>query len=106
MQHLLVQIYLQYILFISAVAFCEKSISMPAMMTLVDIQEQLEQIDAQIIKLLEERMHICAGQRLSGDEEAEILSLWLEEAADKGLDEGKMEKIGKFVIAMSRGESE
>lgn len=84
----------------------KNSSSIPPMMTLVDIQEQLEQIDAQIIKLLEERMHICAGQNLSGDEETEILSLWLEEAADKGLDEAKMEKIGKFVIAMSRGDKE
>ena len=76
------------------------------MMTLVDIKEQLEQIDQQIINLLEERMHICAGQSLDADEEAEILSLWLEEAAEKGLDDGKMEKIGKFVIAMSRENGE
>lgn len=76
------------------------------MMTLTDIQEQLELIDHQIIKLLEERVHVCAGQTLSTDEEIEILSLWLEEAADKGLDDDKIEKIGKLVIAISRGEKE
>ena len=73
------------------------------MMTLTDIQEQLEQIDQQIIKLLEERVRMCDSQNLSSDEELEILSLWLEEAAEKGLDEGKMDKIGKLVITMSRG---
>lgn len=76
------------------------------MMTLVDIQEQLEKVDAQIITLLEERMHICEGHSLDADEEVELLSVWLEEAADKGLDEAKMEKIGKFVIAMCRGSVE
>ena len=75
-------------------------------MTLVDIKEQLESIDQQIINLLEERMHLCAGQSLGSDEEVEILSLWLEEAAEKGLDDAKMEKIAKFVIAMSRDTSE
>ncbi|MCB9807678.1 hypothetical protein H6770_00285 [Candidatus Peribacteria bacterium] len=73
------------------------------MMTLVDIQEQLEKLDQQIIKLLEERVRICDGQNLSSDEELELLSLWLEEAAEKGLDEGRMEKIGKLIIALSRG---
>lgn len=80
---------------------------MPAMMTLVDIQEQIEQLDLQIISLLEERARICAGQNLTGDEETEMLSLWLEEAAERGLDDAKMEKIAKFTIAMCReGESE
>lgn len=73
------------------------------MMTLVDIQEQLEKLDQQIIKLLEERVRMCDGQNLSSDEELDILSMWLEEAAEKGLDEGKMEKISKLVITMSRG---
>ncbi|MBT4119983.1 MAG: chorismate mutase [Candidatus Peribacter sp.] len=76
------------------------------MMTLVDIKEQLEKVDQQIIDLLEERMHICAGQNLDADEEIEMLSLWLEEAAEKGLDDVKMEKIAKFVIAMCRRTSE
>ena len=76
------------------------------MMTLVDIQEQLEKVDQQIITLLEERMHICEGHSLSTEEEAELLSLWLEESADRGLDEGKMEKIGKLAITMCRGNGE
>lgn len=76
------------------------------MMTLTDIQELLEQIDQQIIKLLEERVRLCEGQSINGDDEVEMLSLWLEEASEKGLDEGKMEKIAKVVIALSRGREE
>jgi chorismate mutase len=76
------------------------------MMTLVDIKEQIESIDQQIINLLEERTHACSGQNLSSDEEVEMLSLWLEEAAEKGLDDARMEKIAKFVIAMCRDASE
>lgn len=79
---------------------------MRAMMTLNDIQEHLEQIDQQIIKLLTERMRICDGQNLTSDEELETLSLWLEEAAEHGLDEGKMDKIAKLIITMCRGGKE
>ena len=76
---------------------------MPSMMTATDIIEQLEQIDVQIVKLLEERTRLCAGRGLDADEEANILSLWLEEAAEQGLDEAKVEKIGKLVILLCRG---
>lgn len=76
------------------------------MMTLVDIKEQLEKIDQQIIDLLEERVQICVGQYLEADEELEMLSLWLEESAEKGLDDAKTEKIGKLVIGMCRATPE
>jgi len=75
---------------------------MPPMMTITDIAEQLEQIDEQIVKLLEERSHLCEGQPITANDELNMLSLWLEEAAEKGLDEGKIEKIAKLVIALSR----
>ncbi len=76
------------------------------MMTLTDIQEQLEQVDLQILKLLEERMHICSGHSLSADDKLDILSVWLEEAADRGLDEARVEKIGKLTIAMCSDSTE
>ena len=76
------------------------------MMTLTDIIEQLEQIDVQIAKLLEERTRICAGNRLEPEAQAELLSLWLEESAERGLDEGKAEKIGKLILSLCRGGSE
>lgn len=72
------------------------------MMTLVDIVEELAKIDGQIINLLEERVRLCKGQSLNSDDEMEMLSQWLEEAAERGLDDGKMEKIAKLVIMMSR----
>ena len=70
------------------------------MMTLVDIKEQLEKLDLQIISLLEERARMCAGHNLDSDEEMELLSLWLEEAAERGMDEARMEKVGKLTIAI------
>lgn len=76
------------------------------MMTLVDIKEQLEQLDLQIITLLEERIRVCSGQNLDADEEMEIVSMWLEEAAERGLDEARMEKVGKLVVAMARNRQE
>jgi chorismate mutase len=87
----------------NTVAFFEKSINMPAMMTLTDIQEQLEQIDQQLVKLIDERVRICDSANLGTDEEVELLSLLLEESAEKGLDEARMEKVGKLLIALCRG---
>ena len=75
---------------------------MPPMMTITDIAEQLEQIDEQILKLFEERLRLCEDQEITPNDELNMLSLWLEEAAEKGLDEGKIEKIAKLVIALSR----
>lgn len=76
------------------------------MMTLVDIIEELAKIDSQILNLLDERTRLCNGQHINGDDEMEMLSLWLEEAAEKGLDEGKIERMAKLVIALSRPSSE
>jgi len=75
------------------------------MMTLVDIQEQLEQLGQQIIKLLEEHSEIAKRGNLTADEELEIVSMWVEEAAERGLDEARMERIAKSVIALSRSET-
>jgi len=74
------------------------------MVTLADVQDRLEQLDTQIIALLHERVRICreTGRSLDGDQESELLSLWLEEAADRGMDEWKMERIAKLVLGMGR----
>ena len=74
------------------------------MVTLADVQDRLEQLDTQIIALLHERVRICreTGRSLDGDQESELLSLWLEEAADRGIDEWKMERIAKLVLGMGR----
>lgn len=79
---------------------------MRPMMTITDITEQLEQIDEQFLHLLEKRLRLCQGQEITPNDELNMLSLWYEEAAEKGLDEGKIEKIAKLVIALSRGRAE
>ena len=76
---------------------------MPPMVTLVDIVEQLEQIDQQIISLLEERVRLSQqGEGLDNNQESDLFSAWLEESADHGLDEEKMDKMGRLIAALSR----
>ncbi len=75
---------------------------MPAMMTLTDTLEQLAKIDAKIISLLEERMRICDGQHFTSDELLETISLYVEEAADKGIDSPNIEKLAKIIILICR----
>ncbi len=68
-----------------------------------DVQEQLEAIDVQILRLIDERVQLC--KRAGGVDDyhaSEIVALWLEEAAERGLDEGRIEKIGKIVAAMCK----
>jgi len=73
------------------------------MVTLVDIVGQLEKIDMEIISLLEERVRMCNQEGgLDADQETELFSVWLEESAEKGLDEEKMDKIGRLIIGVSR----
>lgn len=76
---------------------------MPPMVTLVDIVGQLEELDVKLVALIEERVRLCnqAGG-LDGDQETELFSAWLEESAEKGLDEDKMEKVGRLLAALSR----
>jgi len=71
----------------------------------------LTKIDEQIIRLLQDRAQQCvdlsdSGDAITEEEESEILSYWLEEAADLELDEGIMEKICKLVLLLSRKNEE
>lgn len=73
------------------------------MAILTDITEQLEKLDEKIIELLTERARLVkSAGGLDGDQELDLLSFWLEEAADAGLDEDKVEKIARLVTALSR----
>ncbi len=73
------------------------------MVTLVDIVSQLEKVDMEIIALFEERVRLCNQQGgLDADQETELFSFWLEESGERGLDEDKMDKIGRLVIGLSR----
>ena len=69
-----------------------------------DIQVQLETIDQQIIRLLEERRRLCAEIEEQELVE-ETVAYWLDEAASRGLDEIPMERIARLVVKVSeRGE--
>jgi len=77
-----------------------------------DVQALLEKIDRQIIQLLDERLQICSElieQGRGSDLRAEaenMLSLWLEEAADRDLDEATVERVCKLVVGMCLKEKE
>lgn len=75
------------------------------MMTLTDTLEQLAKIDSQIIHLLEERVRLCDGEEFTADELLETVSLYIEEAADKGIDSPNVEKLAKVMIAICRSSS-
>lgn len=72
-----------------------------------DSRSFLIKIDEQIIRLLQDRVQQCAelsdsGNGITAEEEAEILSYWLEEAGDLELDEAVVEKVCKLVLLLSR----
>ena len=72
--------------------------------TMTDTRSRLEHIDGKIVDLLEERVQLISDARDRGetdpDIEPDILSLWLEEAAERGLDEQNIEKIARLVMKL------
>ena len=77
------------------------------MTPLHDSRPFLTKLDEQIMCLIQNRAQQCAelsdsGDGITSEEESEILSYWLEEAADLELDEVLMEKICKMVLLLSR----
>ena len=68
------------------------------MATLEEILEQLEQIDLQILKLLRDRASVFAGLDEDADFtelDGDIAAMWMEEAAELGLDDARAEKMAK-----------
>ena len=82
------------------------------MTTMTETRLDLEKLDQQIISLLAERVQLCRDARArsegleSGDVQVEVLSYWVEEAIDRGLDETLVEKVAGMVIRMCRAEDE
>ena len=82
------------------------------MTTMTETRLDLEKLDQQIISLLAERVQMCRDARArsegleSGDVQVEVLSYWVEEAIDRGLDETLVEKVAGMVIRMCRAEDE
>ena len=82
------------------------------MITMTDTRLQLEKLDQQILKLLVERVQLCVEARTrdegldSREVETDIISTWIEEAVDQGLDEVIVEKIANLTVRLCREEDE
>jgi hypothetical protein len=78
------------------------------MMMTDDVLATLEKIDQQIVRLIADRRDMIAQVPggFTADQEMEIMSLWVDEAVERELDEGAMEKMGKMLnqICRKRGE--
>ncbi|MEI8230266.1 MAG: hypothetical protein WCG83_03935 [Candidatus Peregrinibacteria bacterium] len=78
------------------------------MMMVDDILAALEKLDRQMVRLIADRRELVAQipGGLSVDQELEIMSLWIDEAVERELDEASMEKMGKIVSQMCRKRGE
>lgn len=78
------------------------------MMMTDDILATLEKIDHQIVRLIADRRDLVAQVPggLTTDQEVEAMSLWIDDAAERELDETNMEKVIKLLhlICRKRGE--
>ena len=75
------------------------------MVTFLDIQDKVESIDTQIVSLLSDRAKLHAGldpDEFDADLVSDIVSLWIDEAAEFGLNEVLMEKIARLVVMSSK----
>ncbi|MFH0770481.1 MAG: chorismate mutase [Candidatus Peregrinibacteria bacterium] len=78
------------------------------MATIPDLQEHLERIDRQLLALLEERVDVVEELKDQGEEmdpkelEEDMVAFCLEEAVDRGLDEGDTEKVMRAVNHLRR----
>lgn len=78
------------------------------MIPVLDVQQQIEKIDLQIIKLLDDRANLYSDIRAYGDKsyDEETSALWIEEASDSGLDETIIEKICKLTMLLCKRREE
>ncbi|MBU0766961.1 chorismate mutase [Patescibacteria group bacterium] len=82
------------------------------MITMTDTRLQSEKLDQQVLKLFAERVQLCREARAreeginSREVETEIISMWIEESIDLGLDEVIVEKIANLVVRLCREEDE
>ncbi len=78
------------------------------MIPVLDVQQQIEKIDLQIIKLLDDRAKLYSDIRAYGDtsDGEETFALWVEEAADSGLDETIVEKICRLTMLLCKRREE
>lgn len=78
-------------------------------MTAHDFEDQLQQIDENILNALAERKRLYDTTPVSDQsdlDDMDIVSGWLEEGADRGLDDELLEKLAKIVVLLSKKRSE
>ncbi|MDD5751520.1 MAG: hypothetical protein PHS73_03295 [Candidatus Peribacteraceae bacterium] len=78
------------------------------MMSLEDILAALEKVDQQMVRLIADRRELTSQipGGLTTDQELEIMSLWIDEAVERELDEATMEKMGKLISQLCRRRGE
>ena len=79
------------------------------MMIAHDLREQIENIDLQMLRLLQDRAKLYTDLELdeeSEDVSADTIALWIEEAGESGLDEAIVEKMAKLVILLCKRRGE
>ncbi len=81
------------------------------MASIADLRRQIEQIDRQVIDLLARRSKMMKGvigqqEEIDQEWEEQVLSNWLEEAFDFGLDEAAATKVCKAVMEMGKKTAE
>ena len=70
-----------------------------------ELQELLEKIDAKLIDLLTERANLCTRMKEDtniGESINDTVAYWMEEIAERGLDEEAAEKLCRAVIALCK----
>jgi chorismate mutase len=79
------------------------------MVVLHDIRSQIEKTDQQILDLLEQRVSLWRSLAEEGEVEfpdregeSEAIAMWVEEAADRGLDEIAVERVCRTVLGLCR----
>ena len=68
------------------------------------MNEQIEKLDRQLVKLLKERSQLCA--QLEDLDVRALMDIWLEEAVDLELDEVTIEKMFKLAMTLCQKEEE
>jgi len=75
------------------------------MMIAHDLREQIEKIDLQMLRLLQDRAKLYLDMEYdedSYDVSSDTVALWIEEAGESGLDEVVVEKIAKLIILLCK----
>lgn len=69
-----------------------------------ELQEQIEKLDRQILRLFRDRTHLCMDLDSQEDQlsDEDTILFWSEEAIDQEMDEEIVEKIAKLVTRLCK----